>query len=97
MITVNDERRANKLPVRKLLITGVTIQLAALLTMGGLGTVHNPSPQIQTAIVAMVTIFLCGFSFGWAPLTYVVMTEVPALHLRDASQRTASIVNVIFK
>jgi SP family sugar:H+ symporter-like MFS transporter len=62
--------------------------------MGGLGTTVNPSVAVKTAIVAMVTVFSVGFSLGWAPLTYVVTTELPALHLRDQTQRIASLVNV---
>jgi SP family sugar:H+ symporter-like MFS transporter len=62
--------------------------------MGGLGTIVNPSVAVKTAIVAMVTVFSVGFSLGWAPLTYVVTTELPALHLRDQTQRIASLVNV---
>lgn len=42
----------------------------------------------------MLTLFGSGFTFAFAPLNYVVTTEIPALRLRDASQRTASIVNV---
>lgn len=35
-----------------------------------------------------------GFGLGWGPLTYVVVTEVPALRLRDRSQRVSSLVNI---
>lgn len=71
--------------------------MVAIMTVGALGTISEPSYQVKTTIVAMVTVFGCGFIFAWAPLTYVVTTEVPALRLRDVSQRTASIVNVIFQ
>lgn len=43
----------------------------------------------------MLTLFSTGFVFAWAPLTYVITTELPGLRLRDPSQRTASVVNVI--
>ena len=78
-------------------MAGATVQLAALFTVGGLGTIKNQTHAVKTGVVAMVPIFGAGFSLGWAPLTYVVTTEVPALRLRDNSQRTASVVNVIFK
>jgi SP family sugar:H+ symporter-like MFS transporter len=71
--------------------------MVAIMIVGALGTIDNPGPQVKIAIVAMVTVFGCGFIFAWAPLTYVVTTEVPALRLRDLSQRTASIVNVFFQ
>lgn len=67
----------------------------AIATMGSLGTVSDPSFAVKTSIVAMLTVFAAGFVFSWAPLNYVVTTEIPALRLRDASQRTASIVNVV--
>lgn len=63
--------------------------------MGALGTVPNPSFGVKSGIVAMLTLFGSGFTFAFAPLNYVVTTEIPALRLRDASQRTASIVNVV--
>jgi hypothetical protein len=68
---------------------------AAIVTMGSLGTIEDPSDKVKTSIVSMLTVFAAGFVFAWAPLTYVVTTEVPALRLRDASQRTASLVNVL--
>ncbi|CZT46600.1 related to RGT2-Sensor of high external glucose concentrations [Rhynchosporium secalis] len=80
---------------RPLLFIGAGIQIAAILTMGGLGTVSNPTDQHKIAIVAMLVVFSAGFVFAWAPLTYVITTEVSALRLRGASQRTASMVNVI--
>lgn len=63
--------------------------------MGSLGTVADPSFAVKTSIVAMLTVFAAGYVFAWAPLNYVVTTEIPALRLRDASQRTASMVNVL--
>lgn len=82
---------------RPLLLISGGVQFAAIMTMGGLGLVNDPSYSVKVAIVAMVTIFGCGFIFAWAPLTYVVTTEVAPLRLRDATQRTASIVNVFFQ
>lgn len=68
---------------------------SAIVTMGALGTVSNPSFGVKSGIVAMLTLFGSGFTFAFAPLNYVITTEIPALRLRDASQRTASIVNVV--
>lgn len=63
--------------------------------MGGLGTVSNPTDSHKIAIVSMLIVFSAGFVFAWAPPTYVITTEVSALRLRGASQRTTSIVNVL--
>ncbi|WQF84395.1 Putative major facilitator, sugar transporter, major facilitator superfamily [Colletotrichum destructivum] len=80
---------------RPLLLIGAVWQFAAIVTMGSLGTVVDPSFAVKTSIVAMLTVFAAGYVFAWAPLNYVVTTEIPALRLRDASQRTASMVNVL--
>ncbi|KEF59268.1 uncharacterized protein A1O9_04112 [Exophiala aquamarina CBS 119918] len=81
---------------RPLLMIGTVWQFVAIIILGSLGTISEPSSQaVKIAVVSMMTIFSTGYVFAWAPLTFVVTTEVPALRLRDASQRTGSIVNVI--
>lgn len=85
----------DKIGRKPLLLAGAVTQLAALITMGSLGTVANPSVQIKTGIVSTLTIFGFGFGLGWAPLTFVVTTELPALRLRDQSQRVVGLVNVL--
>ncbi|KAJ3951634.1 hypothetical protein N0V92_011948 [Colletotrichum tropicale] len=80
---------------RPLLLVGAVLQFAAIVTMGSLGTVSDPSFAVKTGIVAMLTVFAASYVLAWAPLNYVVSTEIPALRLRDASQRTASMVNVL--
>ncbi|CAG8931628.1 unnamed protein product [Penicillium salamii] len=79
---------------RPLLLIGAAVQATALLTMGGLG-VRTPSYAEKSAVAAMLSLFTVGFNIGWAPLTYVVTTEVPTLRLRDNSQRIASVTNVL--
>ncbi|OLN86397.1 High-affinity glucose transporter RGT2 [Colletotrichum chlorophyti] len=79
---------------RKLLLAGSTIQTIALYTMAGLG-VPNPVPHAnKSGMVGMLLLFGAGFGLGWGPSTYVVVTEVPALRLRDRSQRVSSLVNI---
>ncbi|TVY82030.1 Hexose transporter HXT13 [Lachnellula suecica] len=85
----------DKIGRKTLLLAGAIIQLIGLLAMGGVGTIGHPTISDKTAIVALLSVFSFGFSLGWAPLTYVVTTELPALHLRDQSQRVASLVNVV--
>jgi MFS family permease len=85
----------DKIGRKTLLLAGAGIQLAGLLAMGRIGTIHSPTVAEKTAIVAMLSVFSFGFAIGWAPLAYVVTTELPALHLRDQSQRVASLVNVV--
>lgn len=79
---------------RPLLLISGGWMFSAIVTMGALGTVPNPSFHVKSGIVAMLTLFASGYTFAFAPLNYVITTEIPALRLRDASQRTASVVNV---
>lgn len=82
---------------RKVLIIGASIQAPALLTMGGLGTATEPTEQIKVAIVSMMVIFLCGFTFGCASVTYVLSAELPSTRLRDITFRSGSVVSVVTK
>lgn len=84
----------DKIGRRKLFIAGASIQAAALFTMAGLGTASPITSSESTGIAAMMAIFAAGFGVGWGPLTYVVVTEMPALSLRDHSQRVASLTNI---
>ncbi|KAH9209485.1 sugar transporter [Leptodontidium sp. 2 PMI_412] len=83
----------DRLGRRPLLFIGGTLQGGAILAMGALGT-QITTYGTKTGIVALLVIFAASFVFAWAQICYVVTTEVPALRLRDMSQRTASIVNV---
>ncbi|KAL3450813.1 putative sugar transporter [Aspergillus insuetus] len=85
----------DRLGRRPLLFTSAGWMFCAIVTMGALGTVAAPSLGIKSGIIAMLVLFSSGYAFAFAPLNYVISTEIPSLRLRDASQRTASIVNVV--
>jgi len=82
---------------RKLIYIGGGIQCAALLTMGGLGTIAPATYQVNVAIVSMMIIYLAGFTFGWAPVVYICTAELPSARLRDITFRSGSVVNVATK
>lgn len=87
---------ADKVGRKPLVISGTVIQIAGLMTMGGLG-VQTPVPDsAKNGIVACMFLFSAGFSLGWAPLTYVVITEVPSIKLRDKTQRFCFFFNILF-
>lgn len=71
--------------------------MAALFTMAGLGTASPITKPMKTAIAAMVSIMGFGFALGFAPLSYVVTTELPALRLRDKTLFLGFITNVVVK
>ncbi|OQD61785.1 hypothetical protein PENPOL_c015G01539 [Penicillium polonicum] len=77
-----------------MLIMGSIIQVSALMTMGGLGTVPSPSYEARSATVAMIVLFGAGFTFGWAPIVHTLSTELPSARLRDTTYRCGSLVHV---
>jgi hypothetical protein len=77
-----------------MLLSSAFCQALILFIMGGLGLQNPLSYGHKSGEVAMLLLFGISFLIGWAPLTYVVTTELPALRLRDRSQRVASIVNI---
>lgn len=87
----------DKVGRRPLLLTGAAIQMCALLTMGALGTLETITYSLKIGIVSMLTVMGVGFGVGWAPLTYVVTSELPALKLRDHTLRLGFFVNVAIK
>ncbi|KAM0327110.1 hypothetical protein ACHAQA_006238 [Verticillium albo-atrum] len=80
-----------------LMIAGAFIQTAVLMTMGGLGTVRDPSDSIKNGIVAMSTLFTVGFCLGWAPLSHVVAAEIPTNALRDLTYALGSVFNLVIQ
>ena len=87
----------DKVGRRPLLLTGAAIQTCALLTMGALGTPGTITYPLKVGIVSMLAVMTVGFSVGWAPLTYVVTSELPAIKLRDHTLRLGFFVNVAIK
>lgn len=67
------------------------------MTMGGLGTRGTTDRGTAIGIVSMMVIMAVGFTIGWAPMTYVVSTELPALRLKDKTLRVGFGFNVLFK
>ncbi|KAM0417138.1 hypothetical protein ACHAPT_012845 [Fusarium lateritium] len=80
---------------RILMIMSSCTMFAAMTTMGGLGIENPVDDERKKGVLAMMAIFACGFSMGWAPLSYVVTTEISALRLRDLTSRVGFTTNVI--
>lgn len=77
-----------------MLLLGGSIQVAALMTMGALGTDKHPSYGIKSGIIATMIIFVSGFTLGWAPIVHILSAEIPSMKLRDMTYRTASVINI---
>ncbi|KAJ8111606.1 hypothetical protein OPT61_g5840 [Boeremia exigua] len=84
----------DKVGRRPLLLAGSAIQTCGLLTMGALGTPNTITYPLKIGIVSMLAVMIVGFGIGWAPLTYVVTAELPAIKLRDHTLRLGFFVNV---
>lgn len=87
----------DKVGRRPLLLIGSAIQMCALLTMGALGTPNTINYPLKVGIVSMLAVMTVGFGLGWAPLTYVITSELPAIKLRDHTLRLGFFVNVAIK
>jgi MFS family permease len=87
----------DKVGRRPILCVGSFMQGAVLLTMGGVGSIATQTVQTKSAVVAMTTLFGFTFSTGWAPLTYIISSEMGEQKLRDKTQRVGSWVNVLTK
>ncbi|EED23931.1 sugar transport protein, putative [Talaromyces stipitatus ATCC 10500] len=89
---------ADRLGRKPVLIISAVLQTAALLTMGGLGTTDPStsadSDSIKAGIVAMLLLFSFGWSFGYAPLAYVVAAELPSPYLREYTLNVAYTVKL---
>lgn len=70
---------------------------AAMITMGSIGIETPVDDARKKGILAMMAIFACGFSMGWAPLGYVITTEISSLRLRDLTSRVGFTTNVVMK
>ncbi|KAI0018645.1 sugar transporter [Xylariomycetidae sp. FL0641] len=84
----------DRLGRRTMLFLGGSIQGSALLAMGALGTVSDPSHAVKSGIVALMVIFMAGYYLGWAPVSHILSPEIPSMKMRDVTYRTASFGNV---
>jgi hypothetical protein len=73
------------------------IMICGLLAMAGLGIKEPVSVPREKGVIALLVIFSAGFSSGWAPLTYVVVTEITSPRLRDHTSRLGFATNVCIK
>ncbi|RFN54002.1 hypothetical protein FIE12Z_1749 [Fusarium flagelliforme] len=80
---------------RILLMASSCTMFAAMATMGALGVQSPVDDSRKKGVISMMAVFASGFGMGWAPLVYVVTTELSALRLRDLTSRVGFTVNVI--
>lgn len=88
---------ADKIGRRPLLITSALLQTVALLTMGGLGTADSTITAAKAGIVAMLLLYSFSWSFGYAPLAYVVAAELPSPYLREYTLRLGYTIKLVME
>lgn len=76
-----------------MLISSV-LEAGALLMMGALGTAGGDK-STKEGIVAMLLLYSFSWSLGWAPLTYVMGSELPAAPLREYTLQIAYTVKLV--
>ena len=82
---------------RPILIGGGLLQGVFLFLMGGFGSANPLTNGMKSGIIVGMMLYGVSFSLSWAPLTYVVVTEVSALRLRDKTQRVSASMNILTK
>ncbi|KAF9052175.1 general substrate transporter [Rhodocollybia butyracea] len=81
---------------RPVLIGGAFFQSLFLYIMAGIGGQEGKLPKANiNMMVASVMLFNFAFSASWAPLSYVVASEVGTGALREKTMAFSSIINVV--
>ncbi|THU82598.1 general substrate transporter [Dendrothele bispora CBS 962.96] len=82
---------------RPVLISGAFFQSLWLYLVAGIGgTTGGPvNADRQRMMVAATMLFTFSFSYSWAPLSYVVASEVGTGALREKTMAFSSMVNVV--
>lgn len=73
------------------------LQIGSLMTMGALGVQRDPPARVRGGIVSMILVFSFGYSVGWAPLTYLIGTEVPSPQKREHTLRFGYTVKLVME
>ena len=78
------------------MIASAGLQAAFLFIIAGLGTAQlNASKQVNAALVAFIILFAQAYTFGWAPLSYLISAETPSQELRDKTARMGFAIGIV--
>jgi sugar porter (SP) family MFS transporter len=86
----------DRLGRRTLLLIGSVVMTTFLFVLGGLGTIAVPNDTQKSGIVACVMMFNVTFAMSWAPLSYVVIAEIPTARLREKTVSLSTSLSVIW-
>lgn len=80
---------------RNMLVWGAVLQAVFLFAMAGIGLKKNPTSADAHGLVATVMLFNFFFSSTWAPIAYVIGSEIGTGALREKTMSFTSTVNVV--
>lgn len=80
---------------RQVLIWGGILQAPWLFAIAILGTKDNPTSSDAKGLVACVLLFNFWFSGTWAPIAYVIGSEIGTSSLREKTMAFSSSINVV--
>ncbi|KAF9767006.1 hypothetical protein IL306_000482 [Fusarium sp. DS 682] len=80
---------------RVLLLIGGTGMAVFLFIVGSVGTISNPTEAQKNTLVASFTLFSCAYALSWAPVSYVVLSEVASSHIKEKTNLLASVISVL--
>lgn len=80
---------------RPILIWGGILQAPWLFAVAFLGSKSSPTPEDSKALVTSVLLFNFFFSGTWAPVAYIIASEIGTGSLREKTMAFASTVNVV--
>ncbi|KAL2784032.1 hypothetical protein BJX66DRAFT_344422 [Aspergillus keveii] len=88
---------ADGLGRRPILMTGGSLMGVFLMILGGMGTIDQGSLNSNEKGLMVASLMLFGFfySVSWAPISYVVVSEAAALHVKEQTNLLACVISVL--
>lgn len=80
---------------RPILLVGSVMISLWLFVFGAMGSIAHPNDVQKNVMVAASMLFGKSYGMSWAPLSYVVMAEVPSGRLREKTVNLATSTSVI--
>ncbi|CEL11142.1 hypothetical protein ASPCAL14247 [Aspergillus calidoustus] len=82
---------------RPILMIGGSLMGVFLLILGGVGTIDQGSLNSNEKGLMVASLMLFGFfySVSWAPISYVVVSEAAALHVKEKTNVLACVISVL--
>ncbi|KAL2845513.1 general substrate transporter [Aspergillus pseudoustus] len=82
---------------RPILMIGGSLMGVFLLILGGMGTIDQGSLNSGEKGLMVASLMLFGFFYAlsWAPISYVVVSETAALHVKEKTNLLACVISVL--